>query len=214
MTRLETLEKLEATLEGFLSRIVDANRDRLTLAKAIGSLDDIARDSLRGRRVNSRLGAWFAKNSSLMEDGNVAGSNIETISNLLGKIETGLDNADPESKKLAEEINRWRAKGTIPGRKLILKTRSGDGSIGIADKYRELLNKEAEYFGEIHDGKRHLLSILDDVLKSANAKEDLMYIHLAGSIIYYLKMKGYKVGPFVKRLKEIEESKMGRLDVG
>jgi hypothetical protein len=58
------------------------------------------------------------------------------------------------------------------------------------------------------------LIILDDVLKSAEAKEDPMYVHLAASIIYFMRMNGYKVGPFVKRLKEIEKIKAGESHAG
>ena len=58
----------------------------------------------------------------------------------------------------------------------------------------------------------HLLSALDDILRSAELKNDSMYAHLAGSMIYYLKANGYKVEPFVKRLKDIEQKRSERAD--
>jgi hypothetical protein len=51
----------------------------------------------------------------------------------------------------------------------------------------------------------HILSYLDDALKSAEAGRDQFYLHLAGSIIYFLKINGYKIDPYVKRLKNLEK---------
>jgi len=208
MTRLETLKKLEATLESFLTQIVVSQSRQVEFSKGLDALDEITRDSLKGRRINSRLGNWFAKNNNVPEDERLRESEILAIAGMLGQIKTGLDVSDPESRKLADEIDRWHDKGIIPRRKLILKMKPSEEEPGISEKFAELLNKEAEYFSKDLDNKKHLLSLLDDVLKSTEAKEDTIYIHLAGSIIYFLKMRGYKVGPFVKRLKEIEGNKL------
>jgi hypothetical protein len=177
--------------------------------REITFLDDIARESFRGRYINSRLGNWFANNNTLLEGGRLRDTDITAIGNLLGDIKSGLDETDPESKKLAEEIDHWRIKGVVPGRKLILKMKGDTDEPTISEKFAEILKREAEFFENYQDNKKHLLTILDDILKSADAKEDEIYIHLAGAAIYFLKMNGYKVGPFVKRLKEIEESKLG-----
>ncbi len=208
MTRLETLKKLETTLEDFLAKVVDFQSGQMEISRDMDALDEITRDSLRGRYINARLGNWFARNSNLLEDGRLREPEISAVANMLKDIKNGLDNSDPESRKLSEEIERWHDKAIMPGRKLILKMKSTDEGPGISEKFAELLHKESEYFSAGLDNKQHLLSLLDDVLKSAEAKEDRMFIHLAGSIIYFLRMKGYKIGPFVKRLKELEELKL------
>jgi len=209
MARLETLKKLETTLESFLDRLIASEPGQPDFCRELETLGDIKRDSLRGRHINSRLGNWFARNNNFWEGSKLQDSEIADISNMLREIKKGLDDSDPESKKLSDEIAHWHENRVIPGRKLVLKKKQSENQSGISEKFTELLNKEAEYFSKALDNKKHLLSLLDDVLKSAEAKEDPMFIHLAGSIIYYLKMRGYKVGPFVKRLKEIEEIKLG-----
>jgi hypothetical protein len=47
--------------------------------------------------------------------------------------------------------------------------------------------------------------MLDDILKNAETKIDPIYMHMAGSIIYYLKNKGYKIEPYVRKLKFLEK---------
>lgn len=195
-------------MESFLTRIVAAQSRQVEFSNGLDTLNEITRDSLKGRYINSRLGNWFSRNSNMLEDERLNESEVSAIAGMLGEIKTGLDASDPESKKLSEEIDRWHEKKSFPGRKLILKMKISEEGPGISEKFAELLNKEAGYFANGLDNKKHLLSLLDDVLKSAEAKEDTMYIHLAGSIIYFLKMRGYKVGPFVKRLKEIEGNKL------
>ena len=51
----------------------------------------------------------------------------------------------------------------------------------------------------------HLLTVLDDLLSSAESKTDRMYEHLAASLIYFLRLEGYKVDPYVKRLRRIRD---------
>lgn len=209
MNRLETLKKLESTLENFIAGVVRLEADHIELAGSVQSLERIAGDSLHGRNVNNRLGEWFAGHSRLLDQNRlqrVAGS---SVGNLLGDIRSGLDETDPEGTKLIREIDRWRSRGVMPRRKLVLTRAGEEAEVDIAEEFKAVLAdelKEMEYYREL-DG--HLLSVLDDVLKSAAAKEGKKYLHLAGSIIYYLKINGYKVEPYVKKLKELESSKLG-----
>ncbi|UCD16526.1 MAG: hypothetical protein JSV44_08650 [Candidatus Zixiibacteriota bacterium] len=213
MNRLQVLRKLEATLEHFIARMLDTEASRIETYKNINTLDEIARDSRRGRHVYSRLGDWLARNSLTVHKERLKHEDISRIGSLFNDIQNGLDTADPESKKLSDEIDRWRARGFVPKRKLILKMKLPVQTTSIADRFAELLKKENEYFALESQRSPHLLSVLDEALKSAAAKEDRMYIHLAGAIIYYLKMNGYKIGPYVKRLKEIERLKLNSRDV-
>jgi hypothetical protein len=213
LARLETLKKLEATLERFLDKVVASEGDRVDIFGGIDSLDDIARDSLKGRLINRQLGRWFARHNRLVDNAKLEETEVSSIANLLGEIRAGLDSNDPETRKLSEEIERWKDKGIVPKRKLVLKLKSEKQDQTITDKFRGLLKQEKDYLDFEQKSSDHLLTILDDVLKSADAKEDTMFIHLAGSIIYFLKMNGYKVEPFVKRLKEIERNKAGSPNV-
>ena len=213
MSRLAVLKRLESTLESFLSRAVESEKGKIEALHSLETLEEMARDSLKGRHIGNRLGDWLARNQSAFQHDRFSAEDLTFVGNLLSDIRSGLDGADPESVKLSEEIGRLREKGVIPKRKLILKMKSrSTEEDDLLGKFVELSKREAEYVGSGLFHQRHLLSVLDDVLKSAAAKEDRMYVHLAGSIIYFLKMKGYRVEPFVKRLKEIENEKSGRND--
>lgn len=208
MSRLKTLRKLESTLESFLTRVVEAEQGRMNSLSSVDTLDEIARDSLKGRIVNNRLGDWFANNRNTVEKKQLDMSSIESIGNLLSDIRSGLDPADPISRKLSDQIDKWREEGIIPRRKLILKMSKKAPDEDFLGKFMDFMGREKELFDSGEFEGRHLLSILDDVLKSAEAKEDTMFLHLAGSMIYFLKMNGYKVTPFAKRLKEIENIRL------
>ncbi len=212
MTRLETLKKLESKLECFIDRVVASEVGRIEALRQIDTLDDIARDSLRGRHINTRLGRWLAENNRGFVNERFDRDHKSRIGALFNEIRSGLDSADFESRKLVDEIDSWRDKGIVPKRKLVLKIKPEIRVRNIATHFQEFMSKESEYIEAEFKRSPHLLSILDDVLKSADAKSDPMFLHLAGSIVYYLKINGYKIGPYVKRLKQIEQSRAEKVD--
>jgi hypothetical protein len=207
LSRLDELKKLQLTLEGFFERFINQESEQINILHSVDTLDEIARDSLKGRHINNRLGDWMARNRSLIDNRQLQRSAVSAVGNLLSEIRTGFDETDPESQKLAREIDIWRQKGLISGRKLILRRAPERGQPETAAEYLATLRKEAELLGFYIEEGRHILSILDDVIKSAAVKIDRMYLHLAGSIIFYLKANGYKMEPYVKKLKELEKQK-------
>ena len=58
-------------------------------------------------------------------------------------------------------------------------------------------------------GKGHLLSVLDDALKKATLQDNEEALLLSAFMIYCLKQNGYKVEPYVKRLREAEGLQKG-----
>lgn len=210
MSRLETLKKLETILENFLDKAVDMEKERLETIKAVEALSDINRESLRGRYVNNRLGDWFARHREPLAASRFSESELTTIGNLLSSIRSGLDAGDPETVKLADQIDHWRRKGVVPKRKLILKMPAREGQPETDDRlnrFLDMLARQQKYLGSGEFDGIHILSILEDTLKAAEAKVDPMYLHLAGSLVYFLKINGYKVAPFARRLREIEKAK-------
>ncbi len=210
MSRYQVLKKLESTLEGFLQEAVRPEKVSIEGKRTIEALDEIAGQSLRGRYINNQLSGWFSQNSRLLESKSFSESDITKVANFLGSIKSGLDNSDPESKELSEKIDDWRSRGVIPRRKLILKLKPKTGDKNLLNEFMNLLVKESQYINSGEFDNMHLLSALDDILKSAELKNDNMYAHLAGSMIYYLKANGYKVEPFIKRLKDIEQKRSER----
>jgi len=67
-----------------------------------------------------------------------------------------------------------------------------------------VLERTSNLFSDIKRDREHLLSVLDDSLKSAILQQNKDALLLSGFIIYYLKQNGYMVEPYVKRLKEAE----------
>jgi hypothetical protein len=208
LSRLETLKSLESTIENFLTGVVEAEKDKISAFFCVDSLDNIAQDCLKGRYVNNRLGNWFAKGRDLLESNRFSLDEMTAIGNLLDDIKKGLDESDATTEKLEKEIENWRTKGVTPSRKLVLKLHKKPEKEDLLNSFNSMLSKELALLGSGEYDNKHLLTILDDFLKSAEFKEDRMFLHLAASMIYYLKMKGYKITPFVKRLKEIETVKL------
>jgi len=208
LNRLATLKNLEEILQQFLTSVAKLESEQIETLRTISSLDDIARDSLRGRYVNNRLGDWMAKNRMMVDEGRLKKTSISAVGNLLSDIKNGLDVTDPESKKLADEIGSWFARGVVPGRKLVLSRPPENADPNLTDRFAGLVRRELEEIGYYREKGDHILSMLDDVLKSAEAKNDPIYLHLAGSIIYYLRNGGYKIEPYVKRLKSLEKNRI------
>ena len=57
---------------------------------------------------------------------------------------------------------------------------------------------------DMAERQKHVLSVLEDALKSARLQKNRQALLLAGFLIYYLKQGGYKVSPYVRRLKDAE----------
>jgi hypothetical protein len=144
LSRLETLKKLENVLEQFLARVANQGPAEINHSGTVSALEEIALDSLKGRYVNNRLGDWFAKNSPILDQNRFGETEILAIGNYLHDIETGLEHDDPESVKLTEEIRRWRSKGAVPRRKLVLKREPEIAEQDMTAEFIELFNREKE----------------------------------------------------------------------
>jgi len=205
LSRLKTLKRLESNLKHLLTSVAQLETNQIETLNSINVLDDIARDSLKGRYVNNRLGNWMAKNRVLVDDGRLKKTAISAVGNLLSDIKNGLDKTDPESKKLFDEIDSWFTKGVVPGRKVVLSRPPEISKSDLTEHYFDLFKQETEQLAYYKEHGDHILSMLDDILKNAEVKNDPIYLHMAGSIIYYLKNRGYKIDPYVRRLRFLEK---------
>lgn len=220
MSQYETLKTLEGVLESFLDRIVMLKQDRIDVLEGINNLDDIAQSSSDGFEVADRIGEWFAGHNRWLSKDILKTSDIEGISHLLSNIQTRLDiteESSPAEKKILSEIERWnRSKKTsqtvhTPAReqshKIVLKRKAEqppeeqEKSIALFDK---TLRRCLSMLGRSSINKKHLLSALDDSLRTASIQKNKDALLLSAFTIYYLKQNGYKVEPYVKRLKETE----------
>jgi len=215
VSRLRTLKSLEVVLESFLDRAVALKEDRLRVLNGINRLDDIARE-VRGNVDDAdRIGGWFAAHNRWLDERALRPADRQRIDSILQHIRGELhlsDAASPATRKIATEIDRWtRPQSASPetgAPKLVLKrgteqtpAEPGD-SVG---KFRQTLNRVSRLFDDASGNKAHLMSALDDALRSAYEQRNRDALLLSATIIYYLKQNGYKVEPFVARLKRAEQ---------
>ena len=118
-------------------------------------------------------------------------------------------------EKISEEIERWLA-ATKPGDGKFVLTRGPEVTPGEPDGdtvalFRYKWERLTQLLADISGGKEHLLSALDDALKSAALQENEEALLLSAFMIYYLKQNGYKIEPYVKRLKEAEALRRERV---
>lgn len=213
MSRTDTLKSLETLLESFLDRVVETKENRLRVLEGIDRLDDIARQSSRGEDITDRVGDWFADHNQWLTDSNLRPADVSRIGSMLSQFKDRLrqgQDSSPAEDKIKAEIDRWEQTRQKTGPKLVLKRgpevkafpgEPGVDSIALFDKK---LTRVTAIFKDYSGGKQHILSVADDLLKAALLQSNKDALILAAFIIYYLKQSGYKVEPYVKKLKEAE----------
>ncbi|UCE24965.1 MAG: hypothetical protein JSU74_02640 [Candidatus Zixiibacteriota bacterium] len=213
MSRQQTLKSLEGLLESFLARVVQRKEDRLGVMEGINRLDDIARQSSRGEDMTDDIGDWFARHNRWLTDSSLKPADVDRITGLLAQFRQQLrapSESSPAENKIHSEIDRWSETGRKLSPKLILKRApearapqpiSDPDTIGLFDKK---LTRLTAVFKDTCQGKKHILSVVNDLLESARLQGNKDALILSAFIIYYLKQNGYKVEPYVKKLREAE----------
>ncbi len=205
-----SLRSLEGLLEAFLERMVHLKHRRLGVLGGINRLDDIARYT-DSNEITDEVGDWFAVHNRWLTESVLKPADIDRIGKMLGEINGHISagsGSSPATRKVVQEIDRWQKKtGRIRG-KLVLKR--GSESVEKSDNsdtislFGSSLEFSSALFADLSGGKKHLLSVLDDSLKSAVVQKNKQALLLSAYLIYYLKLNGYIVDPFVKRLKAAE----------
>lgn len=214
MTESNNLQSLENLLESFLGKVVELKEKRLSVLEGINSLDDISRLSSRGIDITDEMGEWFADHNRWLTDRSFKQADLEKIDEMLSQIKNEIkidQNTAPAKVKIDKEITRWSDTVKESSSKIVLK-RSPESTEEATDMYEKdtisLFFNELEtvnnLFKDYSANKQHILSVLDDLLKSASIQLNKDALILSAFIIYYLKLNGYKTEPFVKKLKEAE----------
>jgi len=211
LTSANNLKSLEKLLVSFLDQAVALKEDRLLMLEGINRLDDIARDRSLEHSLTDETGNWFAKHHNWLEGNRLRPADRSRIGAILGKIQEDISvsqDESPAAAKISKEIERWLGATKSGDRKIVL-TRGpevaaadldGDTIALFGRKWERLTLLLADLSGE----KGHLLSVLDDSLKKASLQNNEEALLLSAFMIYYLKQNGYKVEPYVRRLKEAE----------
>jgi hypothetical protein len=219
VSRSATLQKLEKVLTGFLEKAVSDRDERLDVVEGINRLDDIARSSSAGIDTTDDIGVWLAGSSRLLQQGRLKVNDFRRIDGLLTDIRRDYhpkDASSAEATKIRSELGHWQETARRATRKLVLKrgpevapepgrqapADPSDTIAVFAEHFEDIMNLWKDLSGR---GK-HLMSVLDDALVSARVQKKRDALLLSAFLIYYLKFKGYKVEPYVKRLKEAEQA--------
>jgi hypothetical protein len=72
----------------------------------------------------------------------------------------------------------------------------------IKDKYKASLNYQREMIEYFHRPDDHLFGVAGYLLDQLDKEPDLNINHMAASILYFMKLHGYKVEPYVERLRK------------
>ncbi len=211
MTSLRTLKSLEILLESFLDRALAQKEERFTVLDGINRLDDITRATHNGDDTAEPVGNWLAEHNRWLAEDRLKPGDIDRISNMLGKISRTLESGDgstAQTDKIGSEIEDWQKVARTVRPKLTLKRRpesAGDSSSDSIALFDNTLERLSGLFRDLSHSKQHLLSVLDGALESAHLQKSTDALLLSAFMIYYLKQGGYKVEPYVKRLKEAEK---------
>jgi hypothetical protein len=219
VSRSATLQRLEKVLTGFLERAVSEREERLDVVEGISRLDDIARSSSVGVDTTDDIGVWLAGSNRLLVQGRLRVDDFRRIDELLSDIRRDYRPADAssaEATKIQAELGRWQETARKATRKLVLKrgpevapepdrrapVDPSDTIAVFGEHFEDIMN----LWKDLSTRGKHLMSVLDDALVSARVQKKRDALLLSAFLIYYLKFKGYKVEPYVKRLKEAEKA--------
>jgi len=215
LSRYKTLKSLDSLLVNFLDRAVALKEERLAVLEGINRLDDIARIAPRGMDISDEMGEWFASHNGWLTSDSLRPGDVNRIGNILGDIKKELNittGLTPAQVKIDKEIDRWSEKSEKSAQKLVLKRgpetkpRQAPPNGDTIALFTKEFTRIAGLFADYAENKPHLLTVLDDLLKSAHIQQNKDALILSAFIIYYLKQNGYMTEPYVKKLKEAETS--------
>ncbi|MFQ6008460.1 MAG: hypothetical protein ACE5K8_05845 [Candidatus Zixiibacteriota bacterium] len=210
MSYADCLQTLERLLESFLERAIAAKEHRLKVLNGINRLDDIVRASKHRDDITETMGNWFAEHTSWLRENSLRKADASRINEMLTEIKDVLSTTStstPASDKICSEIDRWRVGIVSAKPKLVLKRGPelrGDEAENTLAVFEGVLKRIADLYADLSGGRPHILSVLNDTLLSAEKQMNIEALLLSALMIYYLKQNGYKVEPFVKRLKKAE----------
>ncbi|MEE9442821.1 MAG: hypothetical protein V3V99_09170 [candidate division Zixibacteria bacterium] len=174
----------------------------------LNQLDDIYSECRRGTLNEEKLTRFLSEKKGWLETIQSLPSQQSQAARLLSGLYNELIYYDDASyQKLAEELKIWIKSLGQGSFKLTLK--KGEEKVPLTDQYQLMLRREVLEMDNLIEKHGHLLTCLNDIIKSAESKTDSVYLHMAASVIYFLQMEGYKVDPYVKKLKEIKTRTSG-----
>lgn len=217
MERVEHLRSYEVVLESFLERMVKSRQREIATLEAIEELDRISEMSLSGRNVGFEVNDWLSRRERLIGSKTLNQPQRELIAGMLLNMQERLTDSDTSWR---EGIDRFAgrmvgklsgATDSIPeskkakGRTMVLKRGPERTPEELTGKFASSLTEMVKYIEGNFKESDHLLSRLDNILNSAAVRGDKRFLRMGAALIYFLKVEGYKVEPYVKKLREAEK---------
>ena len=235
---LKKLDKvLENFLRSYAVKMLDRLKtaDRLNRLREI-TFSNKSQYAHPDNRIKA-IEAWLIENGPLISRNNLTGEMILQITECveqIGAYSRGeLDSFQGKTvlfdRKKASEVaglaNRFLNKTTerhkadeglnvklTRGPEINLEVPYGGNPEGDDSKARFLdsLKYQMEVLEYYGDSKYHLFSIVENLLNNISKNPDIKANHMAASILYFLKQSGYKVAPYVERLRKASGNNVGR----
>lgn len=203
MNNVQSIDKLESQVSRLLDDMVAQKSTQIDFLIGLNQLDDLYEECQRGFLSEEKLSKFLSEKRSWLESIHQLPSQKSRAAKLLSGLYSDLIHKDESGyQKLAEELKIWIKSLGQGSFKLTLK--KSEEKVSLTDRYQLMLRREVLEMDNLIERHGHLLTCLDDIIKSAESKTDFMYQHLAATVIYFLQMEGYKVDPYVKKLKEIK----------
>ncbi|MEZ5359693.1 MAG: hypothetical protein R3F48_12815 [Candidatus Zixiibacteriota bacterium] len=201
-----TIERLENRLTHLIDGMLERKGIQVDFLIGLNHLDDILQKHRAGKPIAPELARFIAEYRELFTAKSLTIAQKKRLGEILSQFYRDLiGNKDADSDKIADEIKDWLKELGDGSFRITLKGPSEQAS--LSDRFYSMLHREAQEINILLEKNDHLLTCLDDLLKSAEAKEDRMFEHLAATLIYFLQMEGYKVDPYVKKLREIRNKR-------
>ncbi len=202
MADIASIERLESRLTQLIEGTLEQKKDQITFLRALNRIDDLVINFDRGQLKTSDVTELLNTYRGVLKKDSLSESQRKRLGEFLSELMQRVrQREDGDSQKLADELRGWLRDLGGGGFRITLKRPAEQAS--LADRFRSLLSRETVEFEALLSQREHLLSCLDDALKSAETKTDTMYRHLAASMIFFLQMEGYKVEPYLERLRRL-----------
>lgn len=200
----KTVDRLETRLSHLIDSMLARRSRQIDFLIGLNHLDDILLGLSENRPVAESVTQFLSDHQYWLANGYLDTYQKNRLGQFLSSlIESLINRDDNDHFKMAEEIKEWSQRLGTGSYRLIL--RSAGEQVPLADRYNSLLKRESEEMDVLLSERGHLLTCLDDILFMAENRENKMYQHMAASLIYFLKIEGYRVDPYIKRLRKIQE---------
>ena len=234
-----TLKKLDGVLSNFLRAYAVKRLDRMTTEKRLEKLRDITYSNKpQYANMDFRFQAlenWFSENMSGIDRNRLNAELIQQIIDCVNQIgilcRGHADNKNEVSalfdRKRAlnvanlanifiEDITKSKPVSSIAGKIKIDKPAEQvlpSGGVPKGDdskaKFKDSLQYQLDTLDYYSEDKYYLFSIVDQLFNSLEKKPDIKANHLAASILYFLKLNGYMVAPYVEKLRKLTRNSNG-----